>query len=97
MSPAKGVVSRDQRRLIPVDRDDGCAESASCLDCPLPLCKYDDPVAFYSAEKAQRDTKIVGMAKRGWTVPQLARQFELGERSVYRIVAGEENHGTTAG
>ena len=24
--------------------DDGCEYSPSCLQCPLPVCKYDDPV-----------------------------------------------------
>ncbi len=24
--------------------DDGCEYSPTCLRCPLPLCKYDDPV-----------------------------------------------------
>jgi len=25
--------------------DDGCEYSPSCLRCPLPVCKHDDPVA----------------------------------------------------
>jgi len=24
--------------------EDGCEFSDSCLNCPLPLCKYDDPI-----------------------------------------------------
>ena len=24
--------------------DDGCEYSSSCLRCPLPRCRYDDPV-----------------------------------------------------
>ncbi len=28
-------------------QDDGdCEASPSCLDCPLPQCKYDDPSLF---------------------------------------------------
>ena len=28
--------------------DTGCEVSSSCLDCPLPQCKYDDPAWFLS-------------------------------------------------
>ena len=38
------------RHAIPDDvsefyhyEDTGCEASDSCLDCPLPFCKYDDP------------------------------------------------------
>ncbi len=27
--------------------DDGCEYSSSCLQCPLPACKYDDPVGAF--------------------------------------------------
>jgi len=27
--------------------DDGCEYSLSCLQCPLPVCKYDDPVGSF--------------------------------------------------
>ena len=26
--------------------DTGCEVSRSCLNCPLPRCKYDDPIWF---------------------------------------------------
>ncbi len=29
--------------------DTGCEVSPSCLNCPLPQCKYDDPVWFQRA------------------------------------------------
>ena len=27
--------------------DDGCEYSSSCLQCPLPACKYDDPIGVF--------------------------------------------------
>jgi len=27
--------------------DDGCQYSPTCLRCPLPTCKYDDPVGVF--------------------------------------------------
>ena len=35
--------------------DTGCEVSPSCLTCPLPQCKYDDPVWFQRHRRLARD------------------------------------------
>ena len=38
---------------------DGCDVSPKCLDCPLPLCKYDDPGPYqkWLADRAVEKTE----------------------------------------
>ena len=39
--------------------DDGCEYSSSCLQCPLPACKYDDPLAALDWPKGQQAMIVV--------------------------------------
>ena len=66
--------------------DDGCEVSASCLECPLAMCKYDDPGWLRRADRRQRDDEIFRLRKQGVPVPELARQFRVSSRTVHRIV-----------
>ncbi len=66
--------------------DDGCEESPSCLNCPLPMCKYDDPGWTRRQDRGQRDDEIFRLRKAGIPVPELARQFKVSTRTVHRIV-----------
>ena len=34
--------------------DNGCEVSPSCLSCPLPLCRYDDPQGYENWKHRQR-------------------------------------------
>ena len=72
-------------------RDDGCEVSPSCLSCPLPRCKYD-----YDEEgrkgwlqrraREKRAQQVMGARSRGETVSQLARRFNVSERTIHRII-----------
>lgn len=66
--------------------DDGCDLSTSCLNCPLPICKYDDPGWTRRQDRGQRDDEIFRLRKAGLPVPELARQFKVSTRTVHRIV-----------
>ena len=70
-----------------IDRDDGCEVAASCLRCPLPRCKYDDPGALRRQARDERDAEIRAARRReGLTAPELARRFKVSERTVFRAV-----------
>jgi hypothetical protein len=68
-------------------RDEGCDLSPSCLNCPLPLCRYDHPGGVRSLRTLGRDREIVRL-RRSERVPidALARRFGVSRRTVFRIL-----------
>ena len=55
-------------------RDEGCSVSPSCLRCPLPWCKYDDPAAYHRELRLSRDREVMQVKReQGKSVPQLAQ------------------------
>ena len=74
-------------------RDDGCEVSPSCLQCPLPQCKYDDPVWFQRQKHKERDRGVVAALREGGlSVSEAAARFELSQRTIFRILkrSGDE-------
>ena len=68
-------------------RDDGCSVSPSCLRCPLPQCKYDDPTWFQREKRKERDGDVLATMRRNHlSVPQVATRFEISQRTVFRIM-----------
>jgi hypothetical protein len=87
MSPRKNVPIIDDLPEHYPYRDDGCDVSPSCLGCPLPWCKYDDPVAYHRELQESRDRKVVQVKlTQEKTVPQLAQHFGLSQRTIHRIL-----------
>ena len=83
-------------------RDDGCEISRSCLSCPLPQCKYDDPRWYMEERRKERDRRVLETKEREkLSVSEVARRFELSPRTVFRILrrgsAGELMAGVGAG
>ena len=70
-------------------KDVGCPEvSPSCLACPLPKCKHDDPFAHRS--------RGVRMKWQGWintmeteklTVDQIAKKVRVTPRTIFRAIS----------
>ena len=90
-----GPSSQRRRRELAVDllpelyayRDDGCEVSPSCLTCPLPRCKYDDPAWYQRYLLEQRDGQILRVREEErLTVPALARRFRVSQRTVFRAI-----------
>lgn len=77
-------------------RDNGCEVSPSCLICPLPVCKYDDPGWLRRVSRLSRDRAVIG-AKReeNLSVADLAARFGLSARTIHRILQSERS-GTLA-
>ena len=68
-------------------RDTGCEVSASCLTCPLPQCKYDDPLWYQQYRRQGRDQLILAAHKgEGANVFDLAQRFELSPRTIHRAL-----------
>jgi hypothetical protein len=92
------VVQRKRELLLDVVpehypyKDDGCEVSASCLRCPLPRCKYDDPGWLQRTQRQRRDTQLL-RAHREEKLPvaELAARFHVSQRTVWRVLQRERN------
>jgi hypothetical protein len=72
-------------------RDEGCEVSPSCLRCPLPQCKYDDPGWFYRQKREERDREVLAaLREAGLSVPEVAARFALSQRTIFRILSRAE-------
>ena len=66
--------------------DTGCEVSLSCLNCPLPQCKYDDPAWFQRYWRYGKDlTVLTAMQLENLTVDQAAERFSVTVRTIFRI------------
>ena len=68
--------------------DTGCELAPSCLHCPLPRCKHDEPGGARKLTMSARDREIVLLRTR-YRAPirMLAKTYGLSRRSVFRILA----------
>ncbi|MQF84586.1 MAG: HTH domain-containing protein [SAR202 cluster bacterium] len=66
--------------------DDGCEYSKSCLQCPLVLCKYDDPILDNSKSKNNRNMIISNMKKTNMTNKEIAKTLNISTRTVHRVL-----------
>ncbi|HZA24160.1 MAG TPA: hypothetical protein VFA32_16415 [Dehalococcoidia bacterium] len=67
--------------------DTGCEVSDSCLNCPLPRCKYDDPVWYQKHRRLAKDLKVLTvMQTEKLTVEEAAERFSVTVRTIFRIM-----------
>lgn len=66
--------------------DRGCDVSASCLQCPLPQCRFDDPAWYQAYKREARDKEVLAACEDGLSVFEVARQFGISPRTVHRAV-----------
>ena len=68
-------------------RDEGCELSASCLNCPLEKCVYDEPGGTRHLLKKERDQQIARLFTiEGKKVKELALMYGLSQRTVQRAL-----------
>lgn len=68
-------------------RDEGCDLFASCLDCPLPRCRYDTPGGARTMLNRVRDEEIRRLhGDRTLPVDELAVMFRVSRRTVFRVL-----------
>jgi len=66
-------------------QDSGCEFSDSCLNCPLPVCVYDQPGGKRSLQKRQRAHEMARLfADEGKGTSEIARIFNVSQRTVQR-------------
>jgi hypothetical protein len=71
-------------------RDDGCEVSPTCLECPLPVCRYEVPGGLAALQRGPRDAQILAAHERGAAIDGICREFGLSRRSVFRILAADK-------
>ncbi len=67
-------------------RDDGCEVNPTCLTCPLPRCRYEEPGGLRALLNATRDKQIIQLRLKGTAVAELADQFSVSRRTVFRVL-----------
>lgn len=68
-------------------RDTGCSIAPSCLNCPLPRCRYDVQGGARSMRLAVRDPLIKAAYQSGEPIEVIARRHNVSRRTVHRVVA----------
>lgn len=68
-------------------RDEGCDLFASCLTCPLPRCRYDEPGGARTMMNVVRDREIRRLHETSYlNVDELATRFRVSRRTVFRVL-----------
>ncbi len=67
--------------------DTGCEVSPSCLNCPLPQCKYDDLIWYQRNRRLAKDFQVVTtMQREKLSVEAAAERFSVTVRTIFRIM-----------
>lgn len=90
MAPTRAGPQKPRSDALPENteyRDSGCDLYPSCLRCPLPKCRYDDPGGAAAMLRTGRDAAIRRLATHdGMTVDRLAETFGLSRRTIFRVL-----------
>ena len=70
-------------------RDNGCDVHPSCLTCPLPRCRYEEPGGLRALLNKTRDAQIVAQRATGVPVAELATRFGVSRRTVFRVLGNK--------
>lgn len=73
-------------------RDLGCEVSPACLECPLPVCRYEVRGGLPALQRRPRDAELLDAYRKGAGIDLLCRQFSLSRRSVFRILAAARDN-----
>ncbi len=71
--------------------DDGCGHGCvRSLECPFPVCRYDEPGIWLKESRKERTERILDLRRTtGMTVDQVAHAVGVSRRTVHRILASE--------
>jgi DNA-binding transcriptional ArsR family regulator len=68
-------------------QDDGCEFAASCLNCHLPICVYDEPRGKQKIQKRRRAAEMARLSNgEGKTIKELAHVYGVSPRTVQRAL-----------
>jgi len=78
--------------------DRGCDLYPSCLSCPLPRCRYEEPGGAAAMIRTGRDATILRLAREdGVSVDRLAQMFGLSRRTIFRVLRSPRDQGSNPG
>jgi hypothetical protein len=67
--------------------DNGCDLYPSCLQCPLPRCRYEDPGGARAMLRPSRDASIRRLSHvQGFSVEQVSVALGVSRRTVFRVL-----------
>lgn len=67
--------------------DTGCEASMSCLECPLPRCRFDDPAWYHAYKLRERDEEMVWAYRyENLHAFEVASRFGVSVRTVHRAL-----------
>ena len=93
-APSQPDPGRDSRPEFVHYRDVGCEVSESCLQCPLPQCRYDDPGWLRRQIKEKRDRQVIEAHEgEGLAPSELAKRFGVSRRTIHRILKAHKGQG----
>ena len=68
--------------------DNGCEVAETCLECPLPRCKFDDMEWFGKYRRLARDLRITSIIdEEGLSIADAAQRFSITPRTVFRVLS----------
>ncbi len=77
----------DREDTITEFEDTGCEVSLSCLVCPLPQCKHDDPAWYRRYKRLTKDRIVLTtMQSENLTAGETAERFSVTARTIFRIM-----------
>lgn len=74
---------------IDADRfeDEGCELHPSCLNCPRPVCKHDEPHSYTKLHThARRDKRIYELRMSGVPPAEIKRAYGVSFRHIQRVM-----------
>ena len=68
--------------------DNGCEVASTCLECPLPRCKFDDMEWFAKYRRLAKDLKVAAIIRaEGMSIAEAAERFSITPRTVFRVLS----------
>lgn len=80
------VPRRDALPEFTVYTDTGCEVSASCLKCPLAVCRYDVVGGIRSIRSEGRGGEIGSLLDEGLSFNEIAARLHVSARTIYRVL-----------
>lgn len=68
--------------------DDGCSVSPSCLNCPLPRCRYEETPEERQTELERKQNEVRQLRTAGVPREEVCRRFGISVRTYLRWVSG---------
>ena len=68
-------------------RDEGCSVAPACLQCPLPVCRYELPQRLDGLLREPRNAAIVAAVGQSGDHDGIAQSFGVSRRQLFRILA----------